>query len=188
MAEWIEGIGRGQRGSARGPSGRIGEETCDAVKGTTDWEGKEPLENISIHKVLARGGSRCSSIAASQMPRWQRSRLWPSICNIHRHHYRCGPPAVAVSGLKHIFPLFAQLSIFGFHFLPAVHGQYLAHLNNGSMTSRTTSVTLGCLVLFIRIIFVTPPVAVINISTSGWSRISRFVKGVYSFTDHHRDH
>ena len=47
MAEWIEEVGRGQRGGARGPSGRIGEETCDAVKGTTDWEGRyrafEPL-------------------------------------------------------------------------------------------------------------------------------------------------
>jgi hypothetical protein len=53
MAEWIEGIGRGQRGSARGPSGRIGEEICDAVKGTTDWGGRhrafEPL-------MIGRGG------------------------------------------------------------------------------------------------------------------------------------
>jgi hypothetical protein len=44
-AEWIEGVGRGQRGSARGPFGRIGEETCDAVKGTTDWEGR--IEHLS---------------------------------------------------------------------------------------------------------------------------------------------
>jgi hypothetical protein len=40
MAEWIEGAGRHQRGRARGPSGRIGQETCDPVKGITDWEGR----------------------------------------------------------------------------------------------------------------------------------------------------
>jgi hypothetical protein len=40
MAEWIEGVGRGQRGSARGPFGRIWEETRDAVKGTIDWDGR----------------------------------------------------------------------------------------------------------------------------------------------------
>jgi hypothetical protein len=47
MAEWIEGVGRGQRGGARAPSERIGEETYDAVKGTIDWDGRhrafEPL-------------------------------------------------------------------------------------------------------------------------------------------------
>jgi hypothetical protein len=40
MAEWIEGIGRGQRGIARGRSGRIAEKPCDAVKGTVDWDGR----------------------------------------------------------------------------------------------------------------------------------------------------
>jgi hypothetical protein len=53
MAEWIEGVGRGQRGSARGLSGRIEGENCDGVKGTTDWEGRhrafEPL-------TIGRGG------------------------------------------------------------------------------------------------------------------------------------
>jgi hypothetical protein len=47
MAEWIEGVGRGQRGRARGPSERIGEKTSHDVKVTTDLGGRhrafEPL-------------------------------------------------------------------------------------------------------------------------------------------------
>jgi hypothetical protein len=49
MAKWIEGVGRRQRGSTRGTSGRIGEQTSDAVKGTTDWEGKSgAFESLMI--------------------------------------------------------------------------------------------------------------------------------------------
>jgi hypothetical protein len=53
MTEWIEGIGRGQRGSARGPFGQIGEETRDAVKGIIDWDGRyRAFEAL----MIGRGG------------------------------------------------------------------------------------------------------------------------------------
>jgi hypothetical protein len=45
MAEWIEGVGRGQRGGARGPSGRIGKSPVTPSK--APLIGKEGIEYLS---------------------------------------------------------------------------------------------------------------------------------------------